>query len=89
MQFDLEPGDFVINPDKKEWGIGQIQSIINNKVTVMIGPEGDFSNDEINFSINKNAIPISLGENRLRTETAGIFAINNLIIQNHILKTKY
>ena len=34
MQFDLEPGDFVINPDKKEWGIGQIQSIINNKITV-------------------------------------------------------
>ena len=55
----------------------------------MIGPEGDFSVDEINFSINKNAIPISLGENRLRTETAGIFAINNLIIQKHILKTKY
>ena len=34
MQFDLEPGDFVINPDKKEWGIGQIQSIIKNKITV-------------------------------------------------------
>ena len=66
----------------------EIQSI-NNKVTIMIGPEGDFSTDEINFSINNNAIPISLGENRLRTETAGIFAINNLIIQKHILKTKY
>ena len=36
MQFDLEPGDFVINPDKKEWGIGQIQSIIKNKVTVKL-----------------------------------------------------
>ena len=34
MQFDLEPGDFVVNPDKKEWGIGQIQSIIKNKITV-------------------------------------------------------
>ena len=68
--------------------VHEIQSI-NNKVTVMIGPEGDFSTDEINFSINKNAIPISLGENRLRTETAGIFAISNLIIQKHILKTKY
>ena len=29
-----EPGDFVINPENKSWGIGQIQSIINNKVTV-------------------------------------------------------
>ena len=34
MQFDLEPGDFVVNPDNKEWGIGQIQSIIKNKITV-------------------------------------------------------
>ena len=34
MQFDLEPGDFIINPDYKECGIGQIQSIIKNKITV-------------------------------------------------------
>ncbi len=34
MQFDLEPGDFVINPKNKEWGTGQIQSIIKNKITV-------------------------------------------------------
>ena len=31
---DFEPGDFVINPKNKDWGIGQIQSIIKNKVTV-------------------------------------------------------
>ena len=29
-----EPGEFVINPKSKDWGIGQIQSMINNKVTV-------------------------------------------------------
>ena len=34
MQFDLEPGDFVINPQNKEWGMGQIQSVIKNKITV-------------------------------------------------------
>ena len=34
MQFDLEPGDFVVNPNNKEWGTGQIQSIIKNKITV-------------------------------------------------------
>ena len=28
------PGDYVINPQNKDWGIGQIQSIINNKITV-------------------------------------------------------
>ena len=34
MFFIYEPGDFVINPDNKGWGIGQIQSIVKNKVTV-------------------------------------------------------
>ncbi|MEL0099436.1 MAG: DUF3553 domain-containing protein [Opitutae bacterium] len=32
--YDFDPGDFVINPKNKDWGIGQVQSIINNKVTV-------------------------------------------------------
>tara|TARA_B100001996_G_scaffold343181_1_gene298203 strand:- start:15 stop:230 length:216 start_codon:yes stop_codon:yes gene_type:complete len=34
MQYDLEPGNFVINPLEENWGIGQIQSIIKNKATV-------------------------------------------------------
>ena len=34
MILDFEPGDKVINPNNREWGIGQIQSIIKEKVTV-------------------------------------------------------
>jgi len=34
MFLNYEPGDFVINPNNKSWGTGQIQSIIKNKVTV-------------------------------------------------------
>ena len=34
MFLNYEPGDYVINTEYKSWGIGQIQSIINNKVTV-------------------------------------------------------
>ena len=34
MILDFEPGDKVINPLNKDWGIGQVQSIINGKVTV-------------------------------------------------------
>ena len=34
MILDYEPGDKVTNPDNKDWGIGQVQSIINSKVTV-------------------------------------------------------
>ena len=34
MQYDLEPGNFVSHPKERGWGIGQVQSIIRNKVTV-------------------------------------------------------
>ena len=34
MILNFEPGDKVINPLEKDWGIGQVQSIINNKITV-------------------------------------------------------
>ena len=34
MFLNYNPGDFVMNPKNKDWGIGQIQSIINNKITV-------------------------------------------------------
>ena len=34
MILDYDPGDRVINPKNKEWGIGQVQSIIKGKVTV-------------------------------------------------------
>ena len=40
MNLDLEPGDFVINPLNKGWGIGQIQSIINSKATVNFENKG-------------------------------------------------
>jgi 16S rRNA (uracil1498-N3)-methyltransferase len=47
----------------------------------MIGPEGDFTLAEINAAISHKFIPISLGDSRLRTETAGLeacFEINFL-----------
>ena len=34
MILDFEPGDKVINPKNKDWGVGQVQSIINGKITV-------------------------------------------------------
>ena len=34
MILDFEPGDKVFNPNNKEWGIGQVQSVINDKITV-------------------------------------------------------
>ena len=34
MQYELEPGNFVVNPSQKDWGTGQIQSIIKDKATI-------------------------------------------------------
>ena len=34
MIFDFEPGDKVFNPNNKDWGVGQVQSIIKEKITV-------------------------------------------------------
>lgn len=44
-------------------------------VTVLIGPEGDFSFDEVQLAISKGYQPITLGNSRLRTETAGLMAV--------------
>ncbi len=34
MIIEFDPGDKVINPNNKDWGIGQVQSIINDKITI-------------------------------------------------------
>jgi 16S rRNA (uracil1498-N3)-methyltransferase len=46
----------------------------NQNVLVLIGPEGDFSPEEVEMAIAGGFIPVSLGESRLRTETAGLVA---------------
>jgi 16S rRNA (uracil1498-N3)-methyltransferase len=43
-------------------------------VLILIGPEGDFSPDEIEMALTNGFIPVVMGKNRLRTETAGIVA---------------
>lgn len=55
----------------------QVSSIAANSSEgklILIGPEGDFTTDEITSALQNNFIPVSLGNTRLRTETAGIAA---------------
>ncbi|MCH4183368.1 MAG: 16S rRNA (uracil(1498)-N(3))-methyltransferase [Prevotella sp.] len=53
----------------------------NTDITVMIGPEGDFSIDEVEFALKNGYESVTLGSSRLRTETAGLYAvmISNLV----------
>ena len=46
------------------------------KRQVLIGPEGDFSIEEVNFALEHGCEPVSLGASRLRTETAGLLAVS-------------
>ena len=61
-----------------------LKSIVkpSEKVTILIGPEGDFSSDEIKKALFKNYIPLSLGNRRLRTETAALVAVSGVSFMN-------
>lgn len=54
----------------------------NEDVTVLIGPEGDFSEKEIALALENNYIPVSLGNTRLRTETAAVVACHSVVFFN-------
>jgi 16S rRNA (uracil1498-N3)-methyltransferase len=51
-------------------------------ITILIGPEGDFSVKEIEMAIQNKFIPVTLGETRLRTETAAIVACHSVAFIN-------
>jgi 16S rRNA (uracil1498-N3)-methyltransferase len=54
----------------------------NGNYLILIGPEGDFSPDEIELAISAGFVPVSLGDSRLRTETAGVVACHTFNLLN-------
>lgn len=53
-------------------------------VVIMIGPEGDFSENEVRLAVDSGFIPVTLGQKRLRTETAALYAICAVKVINTI-----
>jgi hypothetical protein len=53
MQYDLEPGDFVRHPKERGWEIGQVQSIIKNRVTVNFQHSGKKTINSDNIRLEK------------------------------------
>ena len=51
-------------------------------VLILIGPEGDFSKEEVQKALSVGFIPVSLGNSRLRTETAGVVACHTVNLRN-------
>ena len=56
----------------------------NKEITLLIGPEGDFSVKEIELAIQNNFTPVTLGKTRLRTETAAIVACHSVAFTNQL-----
>lgn len=59
--------------DKKNNLSDSMNSSLHSQI-IVIGPEGDFTKEEIDFAIQHHFVPVSLGETRLRTETAALAA---------------
>lgn len=58
----------------------------SDNILFLIGPEGDFTEEEVNIAFKENMIPCTLGANILRTETAGIYVtsmVNAMRLSRH------
>ena len=58
-----------------------LASYQGREVTVLIGPEGDFSLEEARMAVEKGYVPVHLGPSRLRTETAAVTAVEAVYLQ--------
>ena len=65
--------------DKKSF---KQEIVPNTKTTILIGPEGDFSPQEIESALQKEFTPVTLGKSRLRTETAALVACHSVAFVN-------
>jgi 16S rRNA (uracil1498-N3)-methyltransferase len=79
---DFEGHKYIAHCEEKEKK--QLNCLVtpNEQYTVLIGPEGDFTLNEIDIAIKNSFKPVALGNNRLRTETAGIVACHTIALKN-------
>jgi len=73
---------FIAHCEKDEKMELKRRVVTDKDCTILIGPEGDFTKNEIDAAKKKGYVPISLGRNRLRTETAAIVACSVVAMIN-------
>jgi 16S rRNA (uracil1498-N3)-methyltransferase len=71
------------NKESERYGISQVYEKGRDAV-ILIGPEGDFSDEEIRLALGNGYKPVDLGNSRLRSETAGIAACHSVYFINQI-----
>ncbi|MBI1781086.1 MAG: 16S rRNA (uracil(1498)-N(3))-methyltransferase [Sphingobacteriales bacterium] len=67
--------------EQSKQSLSNLQIFKSSNFVIAIGPEGDFTSEEIQLASNNQFIPVTLGETRLRTETAGVVAATLLCVQ--------
>jgi 16S rRNA (uracil1498-N3)-methyltransferase len=77
-----EPNKYIAHLDANDRKIFAKEINDKEEVLILIGPEGDFSKVEIDKAKDASFVPVTLGPNRLRTETAGLYAVMACNIQS-------
>ncbi len=83
--FILQPFDgqkFIAHCDEQHRDLLKKMVVPKQNYLILIGPEGDFSSEEIELAIKAGFHPVSLGDSRLRTETAGVVACHTFNLLN-------
>ena len=78
----FEGQKFIAHCDVQHRDLLKKMIIPHQNYLILIGPEGDFSTEEINIAIEAGFLPVSLGDSRLRTETAGVVACHTFNLLN-------
>lgn len=78
----FEGQKFIAHCDEQHRDLLKKMILPNQQYLILIGPEGDFSPEEISQAIQAGFHPVSLGDSRLRTETAGVVACHTFNLLN-------
>ncbi|MDG2280434.1 MAG: 16S rRNA (uracil(1498)-N(3))-methyltransferase [Flavicella sp.] len=73
---------FIAHCEEQEKKSFKTEITPNTDITILIGPEGDFAPSEIEAALNNNYTPVTLGNSRLRTETAALVACHSVAFIN-------
>ena len=80
----FEGQKFIAHCDEQQRDLLTSNVLPRENYLILIGPEGDFSAEEIELAIQAGFRPVSLGESRLRTETAGLVACHTFNLMNQL-----
>ena len=81
LELDFEGNKYIAHCEKSD-KLELKNEKLEEKTLILIGPEGDFSPAEIEIAMQNQFKAISLGESRLRTETAGLVTVHTINIKN-------